>query len=559
MSDLVWTPVKIKLGQIRQWKNNPRYSTKKDAANLVKSLKDFGQPEAFSVSPFDGNMVDLYNGHQRTLSWMASKGADFEVWAMQSNRPLTEREKEKLTIFLHTGAVGRWNWDALSGWSAADLREWGMDDETLRGWNSDANNLKEMLGAEDEGQQKEHRETLAERFGVPPFSVLDARQGYWQNRKRAWIDLGIQSELGRGDSPSTSARSDEPSYRTIRRHLSAAPGGSLRDAMTLENGHTVRGDGKGRKFAGALKDSEEYPDTLASKRMYDKKDNSLLGNSKQARSHYKEAATSYSSQQRLTALQKTGSSAVDYGTAGNASEQTGTSIFDPVLCEIAYRWFMPIGAGKIIDPFAGGSVRGVVASLLGKQYTGVDLSSRQIEANEQQGRDLCKENHPRWINGDSAQIKHLAGGEYDFIFSCPPYADLEVYSDNPADLSRMEYTDFLGVYREIIAQCVSMLKDNRFACFVVGDVRDEKGFYRNFPAATISAFQDAGMILYNEAVLITAIGSLPIRVGRQFDKYRKLGKTHQNVLVFYKGNPKAIKDFGAVEFGELEGADEIPN
>ena len=150
MSDLVWTPVKIKLGQIRQWKNNPRYSTKKDAANLVKSLKDFGQPEAFSVSPFDGNMVDLYNGHQRTLSWMASKGADFEVWAMQSNRPLTEREKEKLTIFLHTGAVGRWNWDALSGWSAADLREWGMDGDMLAGWNNDANNLKEMLISSDE-------------------------------------------------------------------------------------------------------------------------------------------------------------------------------------------------------------------------------------------------------------------------------------------------------------------------------------------------------------------------------------------------------------------------
>ena len=148
MSDLVWTPVKIKLGQIRQWKNNPRYSTKKDAANLVKSLKDFGQPEAFSVSPFDGNMVDLYNGHQRTLSWMASKGADFEVWAMQSNRPLTEREKEKLTIFLHTGAVGRWNWDALSGWSAADLREWGMDNDTLAGWNNDALNLRMLTTAE---------------------------------------------------------------------------------------------------------------------------------------------------------------------------------------------------------------------------------------------------------------------------------------------------------------------------------------------------------------------------------------------------------------------------
>ena len=40
--------------------------------------------------------------------------------------------------------------------------------------------------------------TLAERFGVPPFSVLDARQGYWQDRKREWLSLGIKSELGRG-------------------------------------------------------------------------------------------------------------------------------------------------------------------------------------------------------------------------------------------------------------------------------------------------------------------------------------------------------------------------
>jgi hypothetical protein len=47
---------------------------------------------------------------------------------------------------------------------------------------------------------EEARRTLAERFGVPPFSVLDARQGYWQTRKRAWIALGIQSELGRGEN-----------------------------------------------------------------------------------------------------------------------------------------------------------------------------------------------------------------------------------------------------------------------------------------------------------------------------------------------------------------------
>jgi len=59
----------------------------------------------------------------------------------------------------------------------------------------------------------------------------------------------------------------------------------------------------------------------------------------------------------------------------------GTSIFDPVLCEVAYRWYAPPG-GRILDPFAGGSVRGVVAAVLGYDYTGIDLRQEQVEANQ---------------------------------------------------------------------------------------------------------------------------------------------------------------------------------
>jgi hypothetical protein len=42
--------------------------------------------------------------------------------------------------------------------------------------------------------------SLAEKFMVPPFSVLNARDGWWQARKSAWLALGIQSELGRGEN-----------------------------------------------------------------------------------------------------------------------------------------------------------------------------------------------------------------------------------------------------------------------------------------------------------------------------------------------------------------------
>lgn len=51
---------------------------------------------------------------------------------------------------------------------------------------------------------------------------------------------------------------------------------------------------------------------------------------------------------------------------------TGTSTFDPALCELLYLWFSKEG-DAVIDPFAGGSVRGIVACELKRNYVGVDI------------------------------------------------------------------------------------------------------------------------------------------------------------------------------------------
>lgn len=232
---------------------------------------------------------------------------------------------------------------------------------------------------------------------------------------------------------------------------------------------------------------------------------------------------------------------------------TGTSIFDPVLCELAYRWFCAPG-GTILDPFAGGSVRGIVASKLGRQYVGCELREEQVLANRAQAETICGDPLPVWAIGDSRHIeKHCAGVEADFVFSCPPYVDLEVYSDNPQDISTLDYPEFRDAYFEIIAAACRMLKPDRFACFVVGEVRDKKGNYYGFVPDTINAFRAAGLHYYNEAILVTAAGSLPIRAGKQFQATRKLGKTHQNVLVFVKGDAKAATAaVGEVEFADID-------
>jgi len=237
--------------------------------------------------------------------------------------------------------------------------------------------------------------------------------------------------------------------------------------------------------------------------------------------------------------------------SSDSDVNSGTSIFDPVLCELMYKWFC-IDKGSILDPFAGGSVRGIVANYLGYYYTGIDLRPEQIEANNIQAKEIIPVSKPNWICGNSLNVNELVNEKYDFVFSCPPYYDLEIYSDNQNDLSNYQtYEDFIKDYNAIIKESIDLLKEDRFTCFVVGDIRDKKGFYRNFVSDTISAFEQAGAKLYNEAILVTSVGSLPIRVGKQFDAGRKLGKTHQNILIFFKGNPKTIKE----NYKEIEVAD----
>lgn len=113
----------------------------------------------------------------------------------------------------------------------------------------------------------------------------------------------------------------------------------------------------------------------------------------------------------------------------------------------------------------------------------------------------------------------------------------------------MTYDQFREIYAKIIAASVRMLKQNRFAAFVVGEVRDKKtGYYRNFVGHTIEAFEAAGAHYYNELILVTSAGSLPIRAGKQFSSGRKLGKTHQQMLVFCKGDwRQASKDCGELD------------
>lgn len=267
---------------------------------------------------------------------------------------------------------------------------------------------------------------LSETFGVFPSSILDTRRGEWQSRKKQWLDLGIASEIGRGDN-------------------------------------------------------------------------------------------------------------LTYAKSLDMSNFGGTSIFDPVLCELIYNWFTPHKNSKIYDPFAGGSVRGVTASILGHEYTGIELRKEQVEANIENAKQIGVPNDITWINDDSLNVdEYVQDNSQDLLLTCPPYADLEVYSDDPQDISNMSESDFDKTYVEILKRGANKVKDNRFAVVVISDVRSKKdGHYRDLQGLTKKAFKDQGFMFYNDIVLVNIIGSGAIRARRNMVN-RKVVRCHQNVLVFYK-------------------------
>ena len=216
-------------------------------------------------------------------------------------------------------------------------------------------------------------------------------------------------------------------------------------------------------------------------------------------------------------------------------KQKNTSIFDPVLCEIMYLWFSKKN-DLIYDPFSGGSVRGVVASLLERNYYGVDLRGEQVAHNYIQANTLCLDHFPIWEVGNSTKITIDSG--YDLLFTCPPYYNLERYSNNENDLSNMSIQMFDKCYEEILTLSLSKLNENRFAVIVVGDIRGDDGNYLRLPQKTIEIFERCGCKYYNDVVLLQEPATAAMRAFKYMNTSRKIAKSHQNVLVFVKGDAK---------------------
>lgn len=497
----------VKLSQISVNTANPRQITDDKFHRLVNSILVL--PKMLELRPIvvDDTMVALGgNMRYRALRGIAdmqpeelkerlSASRDFQkktqaekdallsYWERWQDNPtapiikasaLTDDEKREFIIKDNVG-FGDWDMDMLANeWDNEDLQDWGLD---VWGNGSD-----DWGGGSDNGAggmvtDSEHA-SLNDTFVIPPFSVLDSRQGYWQSRKKMW--RGIIGDMGQSRQ------------------------GKLYSSVELQYKDLYTRTTEHRKSLGIS--FSEYIEKYVPKDVLEKEKSKVLS--------------------------------------------AGVSLLDPVLAEIIVRWF-GVKNGKAFDCFAGDTMFGYVAARLGNEFTGIELRQEQADLNNERTADIAAQ----YICDDGQNVaKHITPNSQDLLFSCPPYFDLEVYSDLPNDASNQDsYEDFIKIIENAFKAAYTCLKENRFAVIVIGDVRSKaNGEYYDFGSDIKRIFREAGAHLINDIVLIETASSVALRAPR-YMKSRKVAKMHQNVFVFFKGDPNNIKtEFPPIELNEDE-------
>jgi hypothetical protein len=179
----------VPIDRVQPYERNPRRAGA--IAKVAASIREFGWRQPIVV---DEHLV-VIAGHTRLG---AARLLDLPSVPIHIARGLTAEQIKAYRIADNRSAEdAEWHSEFLAG-EMLDLQSAGFDMGIL---GFEADELQDILGLDalaGGSSEEEAKQTLAQRFGAPPFDVLDARHGYWQARKRAWIAIGIRSELGRG-------------------------------------------------------------------------------------------------------------------------------------------------------------------------------------------------------------------------------------------------------------------------------------------------------------------------------------------------------------------------
>ena len=209
---------------------------------------------------------------------------------------------------------------------------------------------------------------------------------------------------------------------------------------------------------------------------------------------------------------------------GNHSKQSSRQQYSPFPEEVAricYELYLR-DCKTIFDPFAGWGERHRYAKEYGKEYTGFDVNPIAI----QHGSDHFT------VNNELADSESAAFPLFDGLITCPPYWNLEKYTDHGIDAAPT-WEIFLARYEAIFDKAWQAAKDGATFCVMVGDWR-KGGIYYDIAHQTRKIFEQLGATTIDDVVISRkAVSKIKIMLPQA----KRLGysvKVHESLMVFKK-------------------------
>lgn len=188
----------------------------------------------------------------------------------------------------------------------------------------------------------------------------------------------------------------------------------------------------------------------------------------------------------------------------------------------------------ILDPFAG-RTRCFVSAMKKRKYLGFEISKEVCEKVDSLILSIKDYKHkPDIFLADSFNIDKIKMPMVDFIFTCPPYWNLERYESCEGQLSDIKsYDNFLERYKQIMCKSIDLLKEDKYMCLVVGDFRLKKKYY-TFHCDNIRIMQELGMKLHDVICIQSVSFDIANKRFGMFKKWKFTSKVHEYLLVFKK-------------------------
>ncbi len=205
------------------------------------------------------------------------------------------------------------------------------------------------------------------------------------------------------------------------------------------------------------------------------------------------------------------------------------SVFNPQLAQMILSAYAPLNS-KIYDAFGGGGTRGYIATKMGHDYTGIEIRKEEVERINNQ---MEKWNiNFKMILNDST--KYVPNEKFNFAFTCPPYYDLELYSNLNGDLSNANnYKDFLKMLEQVIKNIFNCLEEGSTSVFVVGNFRNKTGELEHLNGDIVNIGKRIGFIFWDELIWQGASNVALTRCGK-FEVNRKSVRMHEYIIIFKK-------------------------